>query len=119
MAETAREPCRRVLTQVPSLSYVDLCNNEIRDAGAESFARVMGQCPALSLLDLSEYQICDAGAPGAEILAGVMEQCVSLVCIFKGDLGGVTVRNRQVALAKLNFQDNDIETVGRERLRAS
>ena len=85
------------------LSYVDLYNNEIRDTGAESFAGVMGQCPALSLFDLSETQICDAGAPGTEILAGVLEQCVSLVCIFKDDLVGVTVRNRRVALAKLSI----------------
>ena len=82
--------------QCRALVHLDLSDNKIGAAGAESLAGVLGQCAALVHLNLSNNQI---GAGGAESLAGVLGQCT--------------------ALAHLDLQYNGIKTVGEGRLRAS
>jgi Ran GTPase-activating protein (RanGAP) involved in mRNA processing and transport len=47
-------------------------NNQIEEAGAESFAEVLAQCTALAHLSLGNNQIGDAGT---DSLAGVLVHC--------------------------------------------
>jgi Ran GTPase-activating protein (RanGAP) involved in mRNA processing and transport len=61
--------------QCTGLAHLNLCDNEIGAAGAQSLAGVLGQCPALAHLDLWNNGIGDAGS---ESLAGVLAQCTAL-----------------------------------------
>jgi Ran GTPase-activating protein (RanGAP) involved in mRNA processing and transport len=82
-----------VLGQCASLARLNLRNNGIGAAGAESLARVLGQCASLTHLNLSDNLI---GSAGAESLAGVLGQCASL--------------------AHLNLRNNDIGAAGADSL---
>ena len=50
-----------VLVQCPALVHLNLYNNKIGDAGAESLAGVVAQCTALAYLDLRDNDIGAAG----------------------------------------------------------
>jgi len=82
-----------VLAQCRALVHLDLSENVIDGAGAESLAGVLGQCTALAHLNLNNNRI-EAGGAGS--LAGVLGQCAALAHL---DLGG-----------------NDIRAAGTERL---
>jgi hypothetical protein len=113
-----------VLAQCPALAHLDLSQNTIGDAGAESLAGVLAQCAALAHLNLFDNKIGDAGAGS---LAGVLAQCPAVTHL---NLSGNLIRDagagclagvlaQCAALAHLNLNGNAIGTVGEGRLRAS
>jgi Ran GTPase-activating protein (RanGAP) involved in mRNA processing and transport len=83
-----------VLGQCTALAHLNLGDNQIGPAGAESLAGVLGQCTALDHLNLSTN---DIGEAGAESLSEVLGQCT--------------------ALTLLNLQDNYIDAVWEEWFR--
>jgi hypothetical protein len=96
-----------VLLQCQALAHLNLCDNDIGAAGAESLAGALGQCPALAHLNLSrdvqgarnaveDLSRDGIGAEGAESLARVLGQCT--------------------ALAHLNLRENRIGLAGAESL---
>ena len=74
----------------------NLEDNEIGDAGTESFAGVLAQCTVITELNLGDNQIGNAGAGS---FAGVLTQCAALV--------------------HLDLSENHICTVWESKLRAS
>ena len=72
-----------VLSQCTSLVYLDLCNNGIGDAGAESLAGVLAKCPALAHLDLSYNEIGTVGE--GRLRASWGRQASSKPCVLEED----------------------------------
>jgi hypothetical protein len=121
-----------VLAQCRALVHLDLRENYLFAAGAESLAGVLGQCAALAHLNLHDNYIGDAGAKS---LAGVLPQCTALAHLdlslnqigdantgHNGIAGAeilAGVLGQCAALAHLNLSYNDFETDGAERLLAS
>ena len=89
-----------MLAQCLALTHLDLSDNQIGPAGAESFAGVLARCSALAHLNQYSNGIRHAGA---ESFAGVLGQCSALTRLYVGD----------------NSCNSVIGTAGRERLRAS
>jgi hypothetical protein len=69
------------LRHCAALAHLDLGDNQVGHAGAESLAGVLAQCTALTHLNLEDNHI---GPVGAETLAGVLAQCPSLVLDLSG-----------------------------------
>jgi len=66
-----------------ALAHLNLSENRIELAGAESLAGVLPQCAALAHLDLEYNSI---GPDGAESLAAGLGQCAALPGVLSADM---------------------------------